>query len=346
MKTNYQIFVLALMVLFVSWSSWILFSDGLFGLGYSRETLDLLGDIFNLVHEPGPLGNNSDRPPRFSLVAMPSMQKIPLPVNTGAMQLNSDLEETAAQPSLAMFSQTYVISLPSRVDRRGDMERVHQVVAPRLTWTYFNATPADDPRVAQILEHVRQIRNQDGPGSRLGTATFTWPSDLSSLEAGQAGADLWTAPALDSADRQRAPPITTLLSAEAAAASLDRDQPPSPPSLQPLTCASRDFARGPPYSPALPPYMVLTASKVACWHSHVQVLRQIADAEGLREGGGAARVASTASGIGRGQDREAVLVLEDDVDVERDLAARLRALWPALPAQWDMLFLGKCYRVL
>jgi len=35
-------------------------------------------------------------------------------------------------------------------------------------------------------------------------------------------------------------------------------------------------------------------------------------------------------------------VLEDDVDMERDIHARLKQVWSYLPKDWDVVFLGYC----
>jgi GR25 family glycosyltransferase involved in LPS biosynthesis len=85
----------------------------------------------------------------------------------------------------------------------------------------------------------------------------------------------------------------------------------------PLACASGNNVSAASL-PNLPPYRRLTPAKVACWYSHLQTIREIAN----------------------GKD-EAVLILEDDVDIERDVKRRLRALLDALPDDWDIVYLGK-----
>lgn len=37
---------------------------------------------------------------------------------------------------------------------------------------------------------------------------------------------------------------------------------------------------------------------------------------------------------------EAVVVLEDDIDMEFDLEKRLRGMWSALPKDWDIVMIG------
>jgi hypothetical protein len=86
----------------------------------------------------------------------------------------------------------------------------------------------------------------------------------------------------------------------------------------------------PPSSPlALPPLRALPTpsnaketdqrrlAEIACWHSHFEVLRKIADG-----------------------DDDVALVFEDDIDMEWDLERRLRYLWQFLPNKWDMVMIG------
>ncbi|KAG6808602.1 hypothetical protein H0H92_003577 [Tricholoma furcatifolium] len=37
---------------------------------------------------------------------------------------------------------------------------------------------------------------------------------------------------------------------------------------------------------------------------------------------------------------DAVIVLEDDVDMERDIQQRLQSVWSFLPSGWDIVYLG------
>jgi GR25 family glycosyltransferase involved in LPS biosynthesis len=58
-------------------------------------------------------------------------------------------------------------------------------------------------------------------------------------------------------------------------------------------------------------------AEIACWHSHFEVLRKIADG-----------------------DDDVAIIFEDDVDMEWDLERRLRNLWSVLPTKWDIVMLG------
>ncbi|KAJ3986466.1 hypothetical protein F5890DRAFT_990328 [Lentinula detonsa] len=175
-----------------------------------------------------------------------------------------------------------------------------------------------------------------------------------------------------------------------------------------LICATKDFSLS-PYSSTLPYHKYLTSARVAVWHSHLKVLRQIVQ-EDLRrknerelvespgEGKGIASTtlanprekenviqiegraragvrwiqhAATArrkvdeqldskndlyygtspdsqSGeehiLGRDKHHEHIsIILEDDINVEKDVRHRLRRIWDVLPDDWDIVFLGHCW---
>jgi Glycosyltransferase family 25 (LPS biosynthesis protein) len=229
---------------------------------------------------------------------------------------------TFSNVSLDVISNIYVISLPRRTDRHLQMDRLKDVL--HMNWTYKDAYDANASVVTHILRHVHALRSlwvpQPQPSDvRLQhgriVATFDWPHDLEggiySQETLQSsGADLWTLPSSHSLS-DLAVPVET-----ADPYSFAHSEASSVSDSTSLACASGNnvFAT---FSPNLPLYKRLTAAKVACWYSHFQVIR----------------------GIANGGD-QAVLVLEDDVDIERDLKKRLRPLWDALPNDWDIVYLG------
>ncbi|GJE98031.1 hypothetical protein PsYK624_142530 [Phanerochaete sordida] len=284
-----------------------MFSTTSLGLGMSAATLELLGDAFSVIQTSlgDGHGNPSDSEP--TRVPMPGLQR--------TMPSKAVSAAVAENTVLPMFSDVFVVSLPSRADRRADMERIRQAV-PLFNFSFFDATPADDRRISVIYDTVKQTRETYTTSSST-APTFLWPEDASALShspLGQAGADRWATAALATE--------TAALSTSTQTASYDTHLDPFP-RAEPLTCASQNYVSGPPYSLALPPYQLLTRSKLACWHSHVAVLRAIAERDD-------------------GTDKVA-LILEDDIDVERDVEERLQSLWGELPEQWDMLFLGHCW---
>ncbi|KAF9490281.1 hypothetical protein BDN71DRAFT_200392 [Pleurotus eryngii] len=92
------------------------------------------------------------------------------------------------------------------------------------------------------------------------------------------------------------------------------------PDSSPLTCALEDNII-PPYSADTPQHLILTRSRIACWHSHLTAIRQIA--------------MSTS--------QYPSVILEDDIDMERDIRDRLHSIWHLLPEDWDIVFLGHCW---
>jgi GR25 family glycosyltransferase involved in LPS biosynthesis len=233
--------------------------------------------------------------------------------------------------SLDVVSRIYVISLPRRSDRRLQMDRLRDAL--HINWTYTDACEANASIVTTILRQVRVLRSQlipqpkPGGDARMGHdmifSAFNWPHDLEdaicSPETLQpSGADLWTRPSSHSMSDLDVP-------AEMADPYAFNFMPSSSESVQvsavsdptPLACASENDISAASL-PNLPLYRRLTPAKVACWYSHLQTIREIAN----------------------GKD-EAVLILEDDVDIERDVKGRLRALLDALPNDWDIVYLGK-----
>ncbi|KAJ7223582.1 hypothetical protein GGX14DRAFT_352107, partial [Mycena pura] len=92
------------------------------------------------------------------------------------------------------------------------------------------------------------------------------------------------------------------------------------PESEPLTCATENLTLW-SYYPSIPEYRILSHSRIACWHSHLSAIR---------------------SALGHAPEK-ATLILEDDVDMEADIKARLLSVWGLLPPDWDMVFLGHCW---
>ncbi|KAJ3746659.1 hypothetical protein DFH05DRAFT_1523261 [Lentinula detonsa] len=171
-----------------------------------------------------------------------------------------------------------------------------------------------------------------------------------------------------------------------------------------LICATKDFSLS-PYLSTLPYHKYLTSARVAVWHSHLKVLRQIVQEEDLRRKneqepvespGEGKEIASTTlanarerrtvdeqldskniidfyqgtsphsqsgekqiisessmtksqpdqppENLGRDKHHEHIsIILEDDINVEKDIRYRLRRIWDVLPDDWDIVFLGHCW---
>lgn len=170
-----------------------------------------------------------------------------------------------------------------------------------LRWTYFPAVSNDSSIVHAIMQRVKMLRDECEQNET--GCNFSWPGDLNSSAFSMEPLNLWSSDFLTPASLQLL--AKTWLSE----------------SVRPLTCAAKDF-RIPKYTPKLPLNRLLTQARVACWHSHLSVIQLISNEEQL--------------GLW-----SSVLVLEDDVDMESDIKAQLRSLWPLLPADWDIVFLGE-----
>lgn len=214
----------------------------------------------------------------------------------GAHQISVSLPSSSLIPPK---SRTYVVSLSHRTDRREQMDVLRASL--RLNWTYIDATGSQEVLVSKILQHVGSLRNDtrtSGQSRNTSDSTSSfWPENIDTISASdepifQSGSDLWI---------------------------LSNNETSS--SSPPLTCVTENDVI-PPYSSKLPPFRLLSLGRIACWKSHLEVIRRVANAP---------------------QEDEATIILEDDVDMEWDIQKRLDGLWNLLPHDWDIVFLGMFY---
>lgn len=278
----------------------------------SDFALQLLGDALDTV-----------RPPSYE-VGPPGDFLMPNPFSPAPLDLNAMASDSVLQPELEghrndrndIFRNIQVISLPRRKDRRVSME--HLLGALSVNWTYVDAIEAHNSAVLKIMDCMRSRR------ARVVNASlppdFAWPQNFpvdTPLTMANNIQDILchlVDGALDfPADIVEKPKHATEI--------------PDPlPELRPLTCATRNFTDGPAYDSSLPPHMLLTAAKIACWYSHLQVLERFAYASRAKKDK---------------QTDDVVLILEDDVNMERNILVTLPQLVQHLPDTWDMLFLGE-----
>ncbi|KAI0697165.1 hypothetical protein BC835DRAFT_1270804 [Cytidiella melzeri] len=264
--------------------------------GFSERTLQFLDDFLNAVQ------SNTT-----SSGAIPSTVLPLIP------------QSIYSKPQFSQFfSHVYVVSLPHREDRRAEMERVSQVL--NLNWTYFDAVSSDNPSVATILEQVMANR-AEMTAIPWYPEEFSWPVNLLS---GVLTHHATTNPSAS-------PPDSAILYSTVAPYLLHKDtERRFEAKTLPLTCATGNKTSGPPYNTTLPPHLILSPPKIACWYSHVRLLQHIA--------GQSNNTIQDESNLA-----EAYLILEDDVNIERDFHGRIRSVWAVLPSDWDMLFLGHCW---
>jgi hypothetical protein len=148
---------------------------------------------------------------------------------------------------LPVPSRTYVISLPRRKDRHGEMERLRTRLG--LRWTHVVAEDSQSALVGRIMSQVRTLRQEEVlkinfpyPPNNTIKLPFQWPSPMSSVS--------FNDPSLETP--------STLVSTTS--------------DSEPLTCATENFTLF-PYSPRLPEYKILSRSRIACWHSHLSAIQ-------------------------------------------------------------------------
>ncbi|KAJ7266796.1 hypothetical protein C8J57DRAFT_1618197 [Mycena rebaudengoi] len=196
----------------------------------------------------------------------------------------------------------YVINLPSRADRREEMAQLASALDINLTW--HNAMHYSEESVSTIVERLWWWRNAHrvhelDPRKDPSPFKFEWADDIQrdSDPLGLKGADLWTLPLVES----NLPPL---------------DPIPVPDDRLPMfTNHGADGMNF--YGPDPKDMYPIRPQQAACWKSHYDVLRKIAE----------------------GAD-DLAIVLEDDIDMEWTLERRLQYLFHALPSNWDVLMIG------
>ncbi|KAH6905806.1 hypothetical protein BKA70DRAFT_459416 [Coprinopsis sp. MPI-PUGE-AT-0042] len=253
--------------------------------------------------------NISNAPSALVTSAPPSLQEIPEPLS-GANK----------SATLGIADKIYVVSLPTREDRRSDMEYLRSQLG--LRWTYFYGTFSRDPIIAAIYSWVRRIRrgppvvvDAEGDQSSLGeldgsapAVHFTWPDGIHEravsfdpLPLRHAG--IWP-------DIDLEPNFNSGIVASEAE--------------EVVPCASRNYvipSTNATREQSFPKHKILTLGRIACWHSHWSLIHAIANDK-----------SSNTS-----------IILEDDIDMERDTKEQLEHLWKYLPSSWDIVFLGHCW---
>ncbi|KZO99565.1 hypothetical protein CALVIDRAFT_349656 [Calocera viscosa TUFC12733] len=199
--------------------------------------------------------------------------------------------------TLGVFSRIYVVSLSSRTDRRARMEQVAEALD--IDVEYWSATEKNSDVITGLMERRRQriqlntsaVHTLDQTKSSSRKANAIWPSDVLANQEnplafplGMKFADLWELPASDPRSSTLADPLPA---------------PPDPDDRPAIPCAGPEDALYVPQTPQeianLPKWRILSRGMVACWHSHLSLLRKFAESRD-----------------------DVTLILEDDVDIEFD----------------------------
>ena len=243
----------------------------------------------------------------------------------GFVSLNENLAK-----SLGVASRIFVVSLPRRVDRREQMEVLR--TASGAQWTYVEGIESRSLSIQKIMDRARTLREDlviidsvDATVPARMVPTFRWPQNIDALSSSiqpltLAGSELWISSLLQQdAKGSIGNIITTGGSAVKIAVKIITAALPKP-----MTCATDDNSI-PKFTQGLPEYKILTRAKIACWNSHQSAIRRIVD--------GSNKYGATA-------EEDVSVILEDDIDMEWDIQARLSSVWTSLPGGWDMVFLG------
>lgn len=188
---------------------------------------------------------------------------------------------------------------------RGDRMQDMKIIRDILGMANWHVIPAT-PADDEIIDRIISlVRTERQNRSRV---PFTWPSETDMVDTMfSTQGEPWSELEEYTRHHPLARPSPSLLS-------------------QPNMSVAWMNERIPMYQPHLPDHKMLTRGKIACWRSHIQTLKQIASESYTNH-----------------HDNGPSLVLEDDVDVERNFLHLIEDIWPSLPPEWDMVFLGHCW---
>ncbi|KAF8439297.1 hypothetical protein L210DRAFT_924227 [Boletus edulis BED1] len=233
---------------------------------------------------------------------------------------NADLSSTATmsntpkiRPHLGIgipHTHIYVISLAERQDRREQMELLR--TTQNLTWTVVDAVPGNATLVNRIFDWVT-LYHTESSSKVLGTSSFRWPEEINALSVSthepwrQSGSDTWA---------ETSPSSKPKFPGKFGSSTYAN-----------LACATEDDSIL-ALANDTPKWMVLSPAKVACWHSHVSAIRRFVERQDAHD---------------RHLGDDVAVILEDDIDMEKDISVRLSQIWTFLPAGWDIVFQGHCW---
>lgn len=224
--------------------------------------------------------------------------------------------------TLGVADAIFVISLVRRTDRRAIMDSIARAL--ELDFTYIDATDFKDPKgrrtIDRIRDRVRWQRNRLDDREALPSDMPTPDENKSEIYIMNAFPFKWS----DDAERHKDAPLAEPLGVYGADY-WDMDPPDEGwEKAHPL----------PPWTEEEHQAKVMEASVMnnenrkrwitdagfACWHSHHRTIREI-----VRRG------------------LKSAIILEDDIDFEWNIEKILRSQWPALPDDWDIIYLGHCW---
>jgi len=246
-------------------------------------------------------------PPDEFIIPPPDEITVP-PPNFSTTTVVVDEANAPAPYYLGNARETYVVNLPHRDDRREDMDKLR--TALEISWNYVDGIYLNSSLVRNTLDWVHRVRS--GP-----------PHIVSDEKK----------PLLDDDIAFTWPKDIDLLATSSSELDLWSTGngvwplPPAipkelPPYLHPMASSTENYNIATNLSAQFE-HLLLTESRVACWFGHLNLIHKIANS--LKDG-------------------EFAIILEDDIDMEQDSDEQMKRLWPYLPANWDMVFLGTRFR--
>ncbi|KAL7412914.1 hypothetical protein BDY24DRAFT_391574 [Mrakia frigida] len=246
--------------------------------------------------------------------------------------LPSSTHSTLLNSKTLGFQRIDVVHLKSRSDRRASMVRLGEGIGG-LGWTFVDAIGKDSEEVANIETWVRD-RSVVVEGILKGAeGKQDGPPPSTSAESTSTASPLVQAlfppyPLTDANSWSRAPFPTTSNSSFAS--------PFINHHLSPSTLTSITRMKPLPWTSS--------TGMIACWYSHYQIIQKFALEWLLKEDTFEVGYGKDGRVVGGGKRENALLILEDDVDIELDVEEILDGLLgeESLPEEWDILYLGYC----
>jgi len=220
-------------------------------------------------------------------------------------QTQSTTETFPTSATLGVARRLYVLTLPARKDRRIRMEALRKALG--LRWTYVDGLQSTNELTQRIWEWVLRVR--------YGQPNILSDHDPSSGHPPPGTVKFSWPDDVDQLALSSEPIDFWSNTVWSAPADVLNFMP-----YRPTGCAVQNY-RILNFNSSLPEHLVLSRARIACWYSHISVIHSIAN--------------------NKDQDLDsAYVILEDDIDMEKDAVQRLRILWNSLPKDWDMVFLG------
>ncbi|KZS95206.1 hypothetical protein SISNIDRAFT_452552 [Sistotremastrum niveocremeum HHB9708] len=225
--------------------------------------------------------------------------------------------------TLGIADALYVVSLPRRTDRRASMDSIAKALD--LDFKYIDATDFGEEGPGKGKELIEKLmdRMEWQRHNRIDEREALpedWPIPFNDTNGGfieRAFPFQWSP---DAVDNHQHPLAKKIEMSGADRWDLDPEWEKANP-MERLSAKERAELRCSSLTNKLNYRGAkLTKAMVSCWHSHMNAFRQIM------------------------KDQPPVsIIFEDDIDMEWDIEQRLNMMWPHLPTDWDIVYLGHCF---